>query len=139
DESASLVYPRIDTRASWVRFIEAATFRGRTGSDVSGESTRTRFFTQGGSDIYTAGVDVSYPLFDGGDAYYARRSSEAALEAEQHDREQVLRDLELEVSTAFLNATLAEGAITIARDALRFRSEERRVGKEGVSRWATHH
>lgn len=129
DEARALSWPRVDARASWVRFIEAANFRGRTGSDVSGQNTRTRFFSTGGTDIYSAGVDVSYPLFDGGDAYYARRESTADLEAAEFDEAQVLRDLELEVSAAYLNVLLARGAIQIAEDALRVATDQEALAR----------
>jgi outer membrane protein TolC len=126
DEAKALAYPRLDARGSVVRFIEAADFRGRTGTDVSGSGTRTRFFTGTGSDIYTAGLDLSYPLFDGGDAYYARREARAGLEAAREDAESAQEDLELLASTAFLNLILSEGAIEIAAESLGFGEEEER-------------
>jgi outer membrane protein TolC len=127
-EAAALAYPRLDARASYVRFLEAASFRGRTGSDVSGSTTRTRFVTGRGSDIYTGGFDVSYPLFDGGSVYYGREAAAAARSASEADADRVLNELELRVSETFLNVVLAGRAIRIAEDALGFsKGEEKRA------------
>lgn len=116
----ALAYPRLDARGAYVRFIEAADFRGRTGSDVSGTGTRTRFVTGAGSDIYSAGLDAAYPLFDGGEAYYAREAAASALDASMHGADAVRQNLEQSVSTAFLNVLLAAGVVRIAEDALDF-------------------
>ena len=124
EESRALAYPRLDARANYVRFLEAASFRGRIGGDGSGQTTRSRFFTGRGSDIYSAGVDLSYSLFDGGEDYYDRRAAASALEATRLESDAVLDELELVVSTAFLNALLAEGVVRISEDALGFTEEQ---------------
>ena len=129
DEARSLAYPSLDARASWVRFIDAAQFRGRTGTDVTGSETRTRLFTDSGTDIYTAGVDLSYPVFDGGESYFAREAASAALEATRSDVVAATQQLEYLVFSAFIDVLLADGEIRIAEDALRFSEEqERRAG-----------
>lgn len=124
DETKALFYPAVDTRGAAISFLEAADFRGRTGSNVSEQSTRSRFFTGRGAEIYSAGLDVTYPIFDGGDAYYASRAAEAFREAERQLSTNVLDELEVRVSTAFLNALLAEGGVRIAEEALRFSTEQ---------------
>lgn len=120
DASRALSYPRVDARASGVRFIDAADFRGRTGSSVSDNSTRTRLFTGRGSDIYSAGVDVSLPVFDGGGAYWEQRAAESALDASRADEDEAHAALELAILEVFLDALLTEGAIRIAEDSLEF-------------------
>lgn len=125
-EARARSYPRLDARGSYVRFMEATDFRGRTGSDVAGQGTRSRFVTGRGSDLYSGGLDLSYPLFDGGDAFYGRRAAEAALEGSRSDAGAVIQELELRVSTAFLEVLLADGAIRIARDSLRFTEDQER-------------
>lgn len=129
DEARARAYPRLDARASWVRFIEAASFRGRTGSDVSGDSTRTRFFTGRGSDIYSTGVDFTYPLFDGGVVYRDRQAQEEEVEASRHDSRDVLAELELRVSSAYLDVLLANGEIEIAEESLNFTREQERLAR----------
>ena len=124
EEAAALAYPRLEATASAVRFIEAAEFRGRTGTDVSDASTRTRFFTGRGSDIYNARLDLSYGIFDGGKAYYSRRAAESGREVFEQEAARVLSDLELRTSVAFLNVLLADGAIRIAEDSLLLTEEQ---------------
>ena len=127
-EAQSLAFPTLDARGNYVRFMEAANFRGRTGSNVGGNTTRTRFFTGRGSDIYTAGLDLSYPVFDGGDAYYAREAAESSQTAAERDAEVVRRLLDLRTSEAFLNILLSRGATQIAQESLDFtRGEEGRA------------
>ncbi len=128
-EAESLAYPSVDARASYIRFVEAATFRGRSDSNVAGVETRSRFFTDRGSDVYSAGVDVNYPLFDGGDAYFGRRAAAADLDASKHDREAVLRELDLRVSAAYLDILLSEGQERIAVEALGFTREQARQAR----------
>ncbi len=123
-EAEALAYPTLDARGSYVRFLEAASFRGRTGSDVSGAGTRSRFFTGHGSDIYTGGADLNYPLFDGGGAYFAREEAAAGLEAERREADAVFADLDLKAAEAYLNVLLGRGAITIAEETLRFSEGE---------------
>jgi outer membrane protein TolC len=136
--SRALSYPTLDVRGNYVRFVEAASFRGRSGGDGTGQSTRSRFFTGRGSDIYSAGADVSYSVFDGGKVYYEHRAAESAAEAARHDLVTALDDLELTVSTAFLNALVADGAVRISTDALRFtegqeaQSRARELAGEGL-------
>jgi outer membrane protein TolC len=123
-EAAASAYPRLDARAGYVRFIEAADFRGRFGTQVSDNATRTRRFTSRGSDIYSAGVDLSYPIFDGGSTYYDKKATQASLQATRHDFDTVVRELELQVTVAFLDVLLAEGTIEIAEEALSFTEKE---------------
>jgi len=123
-EASAAAYPRLDARASYVRFIEAADFRGRTGTNVSDDTTRTRPFTGRGSDIYSAGFDVSYPIFDGGRTYYDKKAARASLQATRYDFESVVRELELRVTVAFLDVLLAEGAVEIAEETLSFTEKE---------------
>ncbi len=58
-EAKSLAYPTLSLRTNYVRFVEAASFRGRSSSNVAGIDTRSRFFTGRGSDVYSAGVDLN--------------------------------------------------------------------------------
>lgn len=67
---------------------------------------------------------MSYPIFDGGAAYYARRAAEASLDASEHDRETALVALELQVSESFLEVLLADGAIEIAAEAVALSEEQ---------------
>ncbi len=127
-EAAALAYPTLDARASWVRFLEAADFRGRSSSEVGGAATRTRFFTGRGSDIYSAGVDANYPIFDGGRVYYGKEAARSAVRSAREEREAVRRDLDRQVSLAFLNVLLSRGAIEIATESLAFtKGEETRA------------
>ena len=128
-EARSLAYPTVDARANYVRFVEAATFRGRTDQNVAGMDTRARFFTDRGSDVYSAGVDVNYPLFDGGAAYFSREAASADLDASKYDREAVLNELELRVSAAYLDILLSEGRERIAVQALDFTREQVRQAR----------
>jgi len=125
-QARALSYPRLDARASAVRFIEAASFRGRTGSDVSGQGTRTRFLTGRGSDIYSGGVDLTYPVFDGGAAYFSRQAASSSVFASREEARQSLDELELEVAATFLNLLLLRGAIGIEEESLRFAVEQER-------------
>ncbi len=131
-EAKSLAYPRVDVRSNYVRFVEAASFRGRSSSNVAGIDTRSRFFTGRGSDVYSAGVDLNYPLFDGGDAYFSRRAATADLDASKHDRDAVLDELELRVSAAYLDILLSEGQERIAVEALAFTREQVRQARQGT-------
>ncbi len=133
DAASAAAYPRVDVRGAWIRFLDAATFRGRTSSDVSGTSTRTRSFTGSGSDIYSAGVDVSYPVFDGGTAYHGMQAAAAALEAVRGDATTTVEDLELAVIELFMATLLTDGAVRIGRESLEFakrESEQARVRAE---------
>jgi outer membrane protein TolC len=123
-EARALAFPRLDARGSYVRFIETAQFRGRTGTDVGGTDTRARLFTERGTDLYTAGLDLSYTAFDGGSAYWAARAADADRDASRHDELDALAALDLEVSAAFLSVLLANGAVEIAEESLRFATEE---------------
>ncbi|MBI4586685.1 MAG: TolC family protein [Planctomycetes bacterium] len=129
-EAGAASYPALAGRLGYVRFIEAADFRGRSGTDVSGSSTRTRFFTGRGSDIYSGGLDATYPLFDGGRDYYSQRAAGHELEARKQDYEQALNDLSLRVTEAFLSLLLAGGQIDIATEALRFSRQEEEKARE---------
>lgn len=128
-EARSEIFPRVDLRGSWIRFIEAADFRGRTTSNVSGSTTRTNFFTGRGSDIYTGGVDLSLSLFDGGETYHARRAAEEEVQATRSDTAAAEYDMDLAVSTAFLDVLLARGAVEIARESLQFSREQEEVAR----------
>jgi outer membrane protein TolC len=124
EEAEALAWPVLSARASYLRFLEAAQFRGRTGTEVADISTRARFFAGAGSEIYSGGFDLRYALFDGGQAYYARRSAAAEVGAERGEEERVLAALQLAVSEAFLGALLARGAVQIAEEALAFSEGE---------------
>ncbi len=129
-ESGAASYPALSGRLGYVRFIEAADFRGRSGTDVSGSSTRTRFFTGRGSDIYTGGIDATVSLFDGGKDFYSQKAAGHELEARKQDYEQALNDLSLRVTEAFLSLLLARGQIDIAAEALRFSRQEEEKARE---------
>jgi len=119
-EASAGVYPSVDVRAGYVHYIEAASFRGA----INPGGSLAQQFVGAGSGIYSSGVDLSYRVFDGGSTYYGTEAASAALDASRSDHATALDELELRVSTAFLNALLAERAIEIAEEALQFTEEQ---------------
>lgn len=93
-------------------------------NDSTGAESTTEF--EATSD-WQATLSLSLAIFDGGAREGRIKEARAGLRATRHTFDQLLRNAELEIETASLNASAAAEAIDVSRDGMRAAEEDLRV------------
>lgn len=92
--------------------LQAQTSRGKTVSLDKDEENRTR-------DVYAAGIDVSYLLFDGGARRARVKGAEAALFEAGFRHNTKLQDIALAVETSYYELLGAQWLLKVAEETVR--------------------
>src|ERR1039457_1136748 len=153
-EEARQRRPDLQAAASQVKAAEASADAARAAGrpSISLTASANQYNIAGiNSQGSFVGINLSVPIFSGYATTYRVRAAEAQVDVKNGQVEQLRLQVALDVWTAYQNLTTATQSLRTTADLLssaeqsarvalgRYRSEERRVGKECRSRWSPYH